>query len=78
MTDLSRLMRAVPAKPAAAAPGTPAEKPSAAGVWTTSSGRQIPMANMNPYHRENAIKKARREGRADLAAQLEASRPKED
>ena len=73
---ISDLMSAcTPAGPAAApAPGEAARQP---GMWTRGNGAAIRMTEMNPYHRENAIRKARAAGDEALAAELEASRPKE-
>ncbi|UFM64206.1 hypothetical protein LOS78_01665 [Paracoccus sp. MA] len=53
----------------------PAEAPVAAGsgVWTRSDGTKVQMADMNPYHRAAAIKKAERDGDRALADQLRAS-----
>ena len=76
MTDLAALMRGcLPGRPSA--PSALGQMASGPDAYTTSAGRMIRMADMNPHHRENVIAKARREGNADLAARLEASRPKE-
>lgn len=74
---IADLMQKVPAAAPFSGPAH-AHAPAETGTYTTSAGKTVRPADMNPYHRENAIKKARREGNAELAALLEASRPQED
>lgn len=50
-----------------------APAPAGSGVWQRSDGSKVNMADMNPYHRAAAIKKAERDGNKALADQLRAS-----
>ena len=51
---------------------------SESGSWRRSDGTTVKMADMNPYHRAAAIKKAEKAGDADLVEALRASGPLPD
>lgn len=53
------------------------QKPES-GTWRRSDGSTVKMADMNPYHRAAAIKKAEKAGDAALADALRASGPLPD
>ncbi|MDP0928514.1 hypothetical protein Q0601_15110 [Paracoccus onubensis] len=54
-----------------------AQKPQS-GTWRRSDGSTVKMADMNPYHRAAAIKKAEQEGDVSIAEALRASGPLPD
>lgn len=70
MTRLSDIMRATPAHPTVRL-----QQDRASGEWIRATGQPVAMRDMNPWHRENAIRKARASGQDDLAAELETHRP---
>lgn len=54
------------------------DKKPESGSWRRSDGTTVKMADMNPYHRAAAIKKAEKAGDADLVEALRASGPLPD
>ena len=55
--------------------GQKAAPQAAGGIYTRSDGRKVPMADMNPYHRAAAAKKAEAACDHATAEALRASGP---
>lgn len=53
----------------------PAPQSASEGVWRRSDGTSVKMADMNPYHRAAALKKAEANGDTAAADALRASGP---